>query len=59
VLGLAYMKLAHLSFLRQLFGRRHALHTLYLYALRGLVIYAYVRTPALGLATPALCVAIT
>jgi hypothetical protein len=54
VLGLAYTKLAHLSFLRQLFGRRHALHTLYLYALRALVIYAYVRTPAL-----AICVAIT
>ena len=49
VLGLAYMKLAHLSFLRHLFGRRHALHTLYMYALRGLVIYAYVSlapTPA-------------
>ena len=42
VLGLAYTKLAHPSFLRQLFGRRHPLHTLYLYALRGLVIYAYV-----------------
>ena len=45
MLGLAYTKLANLSFLRQLFGRRHALHTLYLYALRGLSIYAYVSTP--------------
>ena len=42
VLGLAYTKLAHPSFLRQLFGRRHLLHTLYLYGLRALILYAYV-----------------
>ena len=42
VLGMGYMKLAHLNFLRQLFGRRHLLHTLYLYGLRALILYAYV-----------------
>ena len=43
ILGMGYLKLAHLNFLRQIFGRNHLLHLGYLLGLRVLMLWIYVK----------------